>query len=320
MNKKILCTIITVALFISGCGKSNSTNHIEQNEKPSLATFTESSTTSKAPEKSISQDTTTSNTGDYKQYLKKTWIRNTDNNFPDNGGLSILISKIKNGKIQGNISAVGKGPAYNMDNAEFEGNVNKDAAECQLVNDSRGNKGTIKFLFKSESVLEATIKITEKSKDTVMTIPEGTFKFAPYNLKHLNGLALIENQTFMVDLNSWGNVKFVSGKLTAGNHIPVVFYLTNKDGDILYDFNASLPYSVDVKAVSFKDVNKDGLKDIIIIVADNYEGSSGGHIATVYFQKVDGTFANDHKLDQEVNDSGNNKDINTVTNYLSSKF
>ena len=46
-----------------------------------------------------------------------------------------------------------------------------------------------------------------------------------------------------MNLNSWGNVKFVSGKLTGGNHIPTVFYLTNKDGDILYDFAATLPYS-----------------------------------------------------------------------------
>lgn len=56
----------------------------------------------------------------------------------------------------------------------------------------------------------------------------------------------------MVDLNSWGNVKFVSGKLTAGNHIPVVFYLTDEDGDILYDFRAVLPYSVMLKLFHLK--------------------------------------------------------------------
>lgn len=324
MNKKTLFTIITVSLLIviAGCGKIDPTNSLQQNEKPSPADSTNNSLTTKSPEKSM-PTTTTVTTGkaiDYHQYLKKTWIRNTDTNFPNEGGLSILISKIEEGKIQGKLSAVGNGPAYNMDSAEFEGTVNNGTAECQLVNDSRGNKGTIKFLFKPNSTLEATIKITEKSGDTVMSLPEGTFEFTPYNLKNIKGFALIENQTFMVDLNSWGNVKFVSGKLTAGNHIPVVFYLTNKDGDILYNFNATLPYSVDVQAVSFKDVNKDGLKDIIIIVADNYDGSSEDPIATVYLQKADGSFTNDYKLDQEINDSGNNKDIGTVTNYLSSKF
>ncbi len=69
------------------------------------------------------------------------------------------------------------------------------------------------------------------------------------NLKDVKGLSLIKEQTFNIDLNSWGNVNFVSGKLTGGAHIPVVFYLTTENGDILYEFNAVLPYSVDVKAV-----------------------------------------------------------------------
>jgi len=153
-----------------------------------------------------------------------------------------------------------------------------------------------------------------------MRLPEGTFEFTPYNLKNINGFELTKDQTFMVDLNSWGHVQFVSGKLTGGNHIPVVFYLTNEQGDILYNFYAALPYSVDVKAVSFQDVNKDGLKDIIILVEDNYDGASGEPIATVFMQEADGSFARDNELDQEINDSGSNKDIRTIVSYLSSKF
>lgn len=313
MNKNFLFTIITVSFLIAGCGNADSTNRLQQNTEPSLETV-------KSSEETIPSTTASEGTIDYSQYLKKTWVRNTDAGFPDNGGLSILISRIEDGKIQGDISMVGNAPAYNMDSAEFQGAVDDDTAQCQLVNDSRGNKGTVELLFKPDGALEATVTITEKSEDTVMTLPEGTFEFTPYNLKDIKGFAPIEDQTFPVDLNSWGKVKFASGKLTAGSHVPVVFYLTNEDGDILYNFNAVLPYSVDVKAVSFKDVDKDGLKDIIIVVADNYEGSSGGTIATVYFQKEDGSFLNDLKLDQEINDSGNNEDINAVTNYLSSKF
>lgn len=326
MNKKMLFTIITTSLLIVGCGKNDTTNSLQQNEKPSLEAITENNVTTESQEESISITTTTTaataagNTIDYKQYLKKTWIRNTDSDFPDNGGLSILISKIGEGKIQGEVSAVGNGPAYNIDSAEFEGTVNNDTAECRLVNDSRGNKGTIEFLFKSDNTLEATITITGRSNDTVMSLPEGKFEFTPYNLKNIKGLELIKEQTFMVDLNSWGNVKFVSGKLTGGDHIPVVFYLTNEDGDILYNFYAALPYSIDVKAVSFQDVNKDGRKDIIIIVADNYDGATGDPIATVFLQEADGSFTNDYKLDQEINDSGNSKDISTIANYILSKF
>ncbi len=327
-KKKILFTIITTSLIIIGCGKNDSTNKLQQDEKPSLEASTENSATAESQEESTPITTTaaattaasTSNTIDYKQYLKKTWVRNTDFGFPDNGGVSIIISKIEDGKIQGEISAVGKGPAYNMDSADFEGTVINDTAECQLVNDSRENKGTVELLLKPDNTLAATITITERSGDTIMSLPEGTFEFTPYNLKNINGLELIKDQTFMVDLNSWGNVKFVSGKLTGGNHIPVVFYLTNENGDVLYNFYAALPYSVDVKAVSFQDVNKDGRKDIIIIVEDNYDGASGEPIATVYVQGADGSFTNDNELDKEINDSGNNKDVGTIANFLSGKF
>ncbi|GLC81665.1 hypothetical protein [Lacrimispora brassicae] len=320
MNKRFLFTIITVSFLIAGCGKIESNNRLPQEEKPSFSTSANNGAASESSEESTSSTTTTEYAIDYKQYIKKSWIRDTDTNFPDNGGLSISISRLGDGTIQGNICAVGKGPAYNMDTAEFEGTVNNDTAQCRLVNDSRENKGTIEFLFKPDNALVATIIITERSGDTVMSLPEGTFEFTPYNLKNIEGFALIEDQTFMVDLNSWGNVKFVSGKLTAGSHIPAVFYLTNEDGDILYDFNGTLPYSIDIKAVSFKDVDKDGLKDIIIIAEDNYDGSSGKPIATVFMQKADGSFTNDYELDQEINDSGNNKDIRTITDYLLSKF
>lgn len=57
-----------------------------------------------------------------------------------------------------------------------------------------------------------------------------------------------------------GNVRFVSGKLTAGNHVPVVFYLTNKNG----------------------------LKDIIIIVSDS--DNIGGPIAAVWLQNANKSF------------------------------
>lgn len=215
---------------------------------------------------------------------------------------------------------MGNPPAYNMDSAELEGTIINDTAECQLVNDSRGNKGTVELLLKPDNTIEATITITERSEDTIMCLPEGTFEFAPDNLKNINGFELTKDQTFMVDLNSWGNVKFVSGKLTGGDHIPVVFYLTNEEGDILHYIYAGLPYSVDVKAVSFQDVNKDGLKDIIIIVEDNYDGASGEPIAAVLLQGDDGSFTRDNELSQEINDSGNNKDISTIVNYLLSGF
>ena len=321
MNKIILLTIITVALLSAGCSKVDSTNSPQQNnQSPSESS---NDTVPKSPGKTTPPaSTTTSETIDYSQYVKKTWTKKEDTNYSLKEKVYFSISKIENGKITGKFSAesfdqADKNLPFFV--SDFEGKIYKNAAECQY-NDSKGNHGNLELVFKDHDEMEATITIIDKSNTTIQP-PEGTFEFAPDNIKNIKYFRPIESQSFMINLNSWGNVKFVSGKLETGNHIPTVFYLTNQDGDILYDFInvENFPYSVDVKAVSFEDVTKDGLKDIIIIVVDNYNGA-GGHIANVYFQKADGSFTNDYKLNQEINDSGNNKDVKSVTNYLSQKF
>ena len=297
MNRKILLAIITVSLLLAGCGETGPTNTTQQsNEKSSLAT------------------TTTSDLIDYNQYVNKMWEKKDDTS-----NLSFTISKIGDGKITGKLRVLSFAATdQNLLSfeANFEGTINKETAECQY--DSGGNKGDLRLVLKSKNEIEATITIVDKSKTTVQP-PEGTFEFVPDNIKDIKGFSPIENQSFEVNLNSWGNVKFVSGKLTAGNHVPVVFYLTNKEGDILYDFHATLPYRVEVKAVSFKDANKDGLKDIIIIV-DDEDPNGGDCLATAFFQKADGSFTNDPKLDQEINESGNNNDVKTVMSFLAQKF
>lgn len=293
-----------MSLLLTGCGNNNNLTDTTQhsNEKASTGTM------------GSSDKLTTSDSLDYSQYVKKIW-----QNRNATSEVSFAFSKIENGKVTGklnllnNLQTDSKLPSIEVD---FEGTIDKDTAECQYF-DSQGNKGTLEFILKSKNKIDATIKIIDKSKKTVQP-PEGTFEFAPENIKDIKGFSPIESQSFMVNLNSWGNVKFVAGKLTGGNHVPVEFYLTNKDGDILYDFAATLPYRVDVKAVSFNDVNKDGLKDIIIIVAD--EDDHSNCLATVYIQNTDGSFNNNLKLDQEINESGSNKDIQTVTNFLARKF
>jgi len=309
MKSKILLVTMIVALLAAGCGKTAPTNTTQQprEESPSVATA------------KPSMPAPTRDAIDYHQYLKKTWIKknDADNNFGNE--VSFSISKIENGKITGELIVVGPAPSYPNALANLNGIMINDTAECKFT-DSRENKGTIKLVFKPNNEMEATITLTNKAQDSKAQPPVGTFQFAPYNLKDIEGFSPIENQSFMVDLNSWGKVKFVSGKLTGGNHIPAVFYLTDENGDILYNFQATLPYMVDVKAVSFEDVRKDGLKDIIIIVDDGYAGQGNAPLATVYFQKADGSFANDLKLDQEINDSKNNKDVKTVKSYLAGKL
>ncbi len=315
MNKKLLLVIITASILLGGCGgKVTPTNIVQKNEQSSSVT----TDTNKVAAKSSGTTTasaatiTTSDSIDYNQYIGKAWVKK-------NGSYntSFCISNIANGKITGyfDSSYWGAVPTTYDFEKNLTGTTNKNTAECKL-NDSLGNKGNIRLVFKQNNEIEATIKLTATSQNVDKRPQEGTFDFIPYNLSSIKGFSLIKDQSFMVNLNSWGNVRFVSEKLTAGHHIPTVFYLTDKEGNILFDFDSNLPYNVDVKAVSFVYLSKNGLKDIIIIAS--YNGVNGAsELATVYLQKANGYFTNDPKLDQKINNSGNNKSVKDVKNYLS---
>lgn len=312
MNKKLLLAIITFFLLLTGCSKKVIPDNTVQQTAKSSGTITSAASNESAEAAKSATTITTSDAIDYNQYIRKTWI---DKKGASNAYFSIY--KIANEKITGRFATDEPAVPDQYDLENLTGTINKDAAECRF-SDTIGNKGNIKLVFKSNNEIEAAIELTDKSQYVKSRPREGTFKFIPYNLDNIKGgFSIIKDQSFMVDLNSWGSVRFVSGKLTAGSHIPVVFYLMDKNRNVLYNFESNFPYGADVKAVSFADVDKNALKDIIIIAS-----CKGGpaHIANVYLQKADGSFANDLKLDQEINDSGSNKDVKAVENYLSQKF
>ena len=323
----LIIYIVAFNITLISCGSMKNKSDSSENNSSTTSNSNGTSTTNS----STAQSGDTIKSIDYNQYIKKVWIVKSWTKGAYYYS-SFCISKIANGKIEGKISTEGivvPSQDYYLPNDNgflggLTGEINNDTAECQF-SDKDGDKGNVKLVFKTDDEIEANIEYTDKSQSYKNLSQEhkdlsldGTLLFKPYNIKDVDGFSPFKDQSFTVDLNSWGSVKFVSGKLIGGQHIPTLFYLTNNTGDILYDFGAPFPYNVDVKATSFQDVNKDGLKDIIIIVYDKNDSSL--QLAKVFFQKADGSFENDGKLDQEINDSGNNKDIKAVTDYLSKKF
>jgi len=132
-----------------------------------------------------------------------------------------------------------------------------------------------------------------------------------------NGLHVFEDQSFDVKLDNFGDVRFVSG---LDEYNELWLYLLNSNKEIIYVF----PYFYtnvlsdlqEVNAVSFKDVNKDGLKDITIIA--HYLSANGDELtmANVYFQKDKG-FINSNELDEKINETNNNNSINEIAKYVS---
>jgi hypothetical protein len=292
MKKKIALVAIMVSFLLAGCGNSNPQH--QQSPKTTTNPITSMPTMEKT---------------DYNQYVKKTW-RQKSNSSPE---FEFSISKIESGKITGYISKDVATPSpYDLSN--FSGTVNKDTAECQF-SDQLGNKGNLKLVFSPNNQIKTTVTLTQKSQNQDTQLSEGTFEFVPLNINDDKNFVPFKDQSFTVDLNSWGKVRFVSGKEVGGNHIPVLMYLTNVNGDILFDFVPELPYSMNVISVSFQDVNKDELKDVLVIAEDT--NGSGGKVATVYLQKPDGTFAYNFALDNKINSSGNNKNMKSLINFVS---
>ncbi|WP_226002487.1 DUF4163 domain-containing protein [Paenibacillus sp. BJ-4] len=135
-----------------------------------------------------------------------------------------------------------------------------------------------------------------------------------------------ESQSFQTTLEGFGKVRFVSTQ-TKKEGIPKnYFFLLDDRERVIYSFpdlygNEWWYADEGVEAVAFKDINKDGLKDVIIIAY--YETGSGPDgakpfpVVGIYFQKKNKTFTTLPALDQAINDKGHNQTIKDVIQYVS---
>ena len=313
MKKVILIPMLSLFIIVGLFGCTNETSN------PKSSPTHETNIPTK-PSTSSSKEAI-----DYNKFTKKVWIvKSWDEGAYEYS--SFCISEIKNGVIKGKFSTLDLTvPGYYYyipDHLGFLGNlsgtINNGIAECKF-SDKNGNKGNLELVFKSSDEIETTIKYTKKSQIYKDKSLDGTFLFRPYNIRDLDGFRPFDDNCFSVDLKIWGNVNFVSGKQFSGLHIPTLAFLTSKDGDILYDFTWFIPTNVEFKDVSFQDINKDGLKDIIIVIYGGAEDTE--HAAIILLQKSNGSFEGiDEDLNLEINNSGNNRDIETITEYLSKKF
>lgn len=145
-------------------------------------------------------------------------------------------------------------------------------------------------------------------------------------IKVLNdkGIKIIEDQSFWTTFENWGKVRFLSCEYEDGV-IKLSLYLADDKDNILYafpDFYGNDWCFYEVRAVSFKDVNKDGFKDVVII-ADyvtgiGNEGAIPFPVCGIYFQKGK-KFVDLPELNEEINDEMQNKDIAMVMNFIDKK-
>ena len=149
-----------------------------------------------------------------------------------------------------------------------------------------------------------------------------------------DGATLIEEQSFDVELNSLGTVKFESYAPDKTNNTmgDVVFFVSSegKESVALEGIEATNVRDdrcfVNVEAVSFPDYDNDNLNDIITICSyemttDGADGSVAGDIVSeirLYHGESDGSFVLDRELSEETDSALAEKTVKSVLGFLGS--
>lgn len=167
--------------------------------------------------------------------------------------------------------------------------------------------GTSKEKIQLETQKNELTETEEEQKISVQ--PVGTF---------------IEEQSFEVELNDWGNVTFASyvpeitSFLPDGLNPDIRFYLMDEE-KMLYEFpgwneeHTVTDMFLTISAVAFKDYNEDDLLDVITLCEYETMSGEGYQLGRVYFQLEDRKgFAEDSLLTEYLLKNHKNDSIATI--------
>lgn len=331
MKKSIvLVSIILISILMAGCGNGKMKNESINSTQNSTQNSIQSSDNNISKEQGSNNVTTQNSTNpavetNYSNY-SGTWVTETNLKDDFKYGMVVSIKVDRAGNLQGQVSDATENLTH-ISNVDIKGKIQDNKFTFNFNEDGWGHSGIIKLDFKENKIVLTITYSPNSSKNNLWGIGEGTFTLINNNTK-INrtldnlkdgGLQVIENQCFSVSLENYGKVKYISGLKREDANDIAVFYLIDGKNNVLYklpDFYGNKKGRFNnIRAVSFNDVNNDGLKDIVII-ADYRVGSNSSTtpISSIYVQK-DKTFINNENLDDKINASSNNKDIASVLKY-----
>lgn len=146
-----------------------------------------------------------------------------------------------------------------------------------------------------------------------------------------NGFVLIKEQVFPAVLESFGEIEFLPALDTGSNRLAL--FLAGEDGTIVYKTDQLESNNRNrgqlnqpnkgIAAVSFQDVNEDGLTDIILIIScENETGEMAGKIyrvGEILFQSEQGLYR-DWRLSDKINRFSMNKSVEFITAFVRDGF
>lgn len=144
-----------------------------------------------------------------------------------------------------------------------------------------------------------------------------------------NGYEIIEDQSFPVLLESFGEEEVTFLPVMEKEYHRLAVLIVDAGGNVLYKTNqleTNYTYleqleqpTKSLAAVSFRDLNHDGLKDIILIT--NCENARGDYAGKVYkvgdvlFQR-EGQFYRDWRISDKINRFSMNKSADFIASYV----
>lgn len=197
----------------------------------------------------------------------------------------------------------------------FKGTIKQNIATCTIEWDKMDITGKMEIKFMNNDL---EVRLTsEKNTESNETKIDGEFVFKTFNIKDEEEEDFIfKDEIYPVNINKWGTVDFVSRFREGSKHSVLFVYLTDKSGNIIYEFGYPdyFPTASYVHDFKFTDLSSDGLQDLILIL------SCGGDTrqARVYFQNSKKGFEENEvsfdKLDSEKDSY--NKDVECVINFI----
>lgn len=120
-----------------------------------------------------------------------------------------------------------------------------------------------------------------------------------YNAKTLDeltshGFKIVEEQSYYRNFEKQGRLLVVPGTLKMGEYTIFMIYLVNEEGNIVYCFQPMGDYDnlYSFKGMSCKDMDGDGMKDLVVLTRYNGVDENGERIiypkCDIYYQRTGG--------------------------------
>lgn len=124
------------------------------------------------------------------------------------------------------------------------------------------------------------------------------------------GFKISEDQTYWRQFEKLGRLNVVPGTYKMAEYSVFMIYLVNEQGYIVWSFQPMEDYEnlYELKGITCRDIDGDGLKDIVVLAGYSFEGNGGESVIrsdySIYYQRTGGFYTDkEFKSQYQCNDS-----------------